>query len=484
MDDEKQILVFSDAGGTGRSYHADLNARNQRQRIHYLLEPGWKADTAIQGLGRTNRTNQKTPPVFRPVATDVKGERRFISTIARRLDSLGAITRGQRETGSQNMFRPEDNLESDYARTALRQLYYALYKGQIEGCGLLDFEDHTGLKLMAEGGAFMDDLPPINQFLNRMLALRIEMQNLLFDAFELRLRQQVEGAKESGTYDIGVETLIAESFNVIERTRIHTHEKSGATSQCLKIERKDKSQPLTLAAALEASHFHEGSFFAMNHRSNRVALIYPYTNAISEDGAVIERFRLMRPMTRFTLTKIELDKSNWKGIDLATFKRLWRAEIDAVPEFTLSSFYLVTGLLLPIWKALPDDHIRVNRLQTEDGERLIGRVIAADKLDSVYRALGLTDRVDLRPHEVWAAVIERGSKFRLSNGWKLLRSRVMGENRFELSGPIDTDLAVLKASGFMTEVINWQTRLFIPRSPSAVQTLQTLLDRTPVVASA
>ena len=39
MDDDKRILVFSDAGGTGRSYHADLGCRNQRQRIHYLLEP-------------------------------------------------------------------------------------------------------------------------------------------------------------------------------------------------------------------------------------------------------------------------------------------------------------------------------------------------------------------------------------------------------------------------------------------------------------
>ena len=57
MDDQKRILIFSDAGGTGRSYHADLGAKNQRLRVHYLLEPGWKADAAIQGLGRTNRTN-------------------------------------------------------------------------------------------------------------------------------------------------------------------------------------------------------------------------------------------------------------------------------------------------------------------------------------------------------------------------------------------------------------------------------------------
>src|SRR5205823_4784058 len=120
MDDDKRILVFSEAGGTGRSYHAELSARNRRLRVHYLLEPGWKADAAIQGLGRTNRTNQAQPPLFRPIATDVKAEKRFLSTIARRLDTLGAITRGQRQTGGQGLFRPEDNLESHYGRDALR----------------------------------------------------------------------------------------------------------------------------------------------------------------------------------------------------------------------------------------------------------------------------------------------------------------------------------------------------------------------------
>ena len=113
----KRILIFSDAGGTGRSYHAELSARNQRLRVHYLLEPGWKADAAIQGLGRTHRTNQAQPPLFRPIATDVKAEKRFLSTIARRLDTLGAITRGQRQTGGQGLFRPEDNLKAPMPAT-------------------------------------------------------------------------------------------------------------------------------------------------------------------------------------------------------------------------------------------------------------------------------------------------------------------------------------------------------------------------------
>ena len=209
MDDAKRILVFSDAGGTGRSYHAELSAKNRRLRVHYLLEAGWKADAAIQGLGRTNRTNQAQPPLFRPIATNVKAEKRFLSTIARRLDTLGAITKGQRQTGGQGLFRPEDNLESHYARDALRQLYMLLVMGKVEGCSLQTFEDATGLKLTDSNG-IKDELPPITTFLNRLLALTIDLQNILFTAFEQLLTARIEGAIASGTYDVGLETLRAE----------------------------------------------------------------------------------------------------------------------------------------------------------------------------------------------------------------------------------------------------------------------------------
>ena len=218
MDDAKRILVFSDAGGTGRSYHAELSAKNRRLRVHYLLEPGWKADAAIQGLGRTNRTNQAQPPLFRPIATNVKAEKRFLSTIARRLDTLGAITRGQRQTGGQGLFRPQDNLESSYARDALRQLYVLLVAGKVEGCSLQTFEDATGLKLTDSNG-IKDELPPITTFLNRLLALTIELQNILFTAFEQLLNARIEGAIASGSYDLGLETLTAESFVVTTARR-------------------------------------------------------------------------------------------------------------------------------------------------------------------------------------------------------------------------------------------------------------------------
>ena len=47
MAGEKRLLVFSMAGGTGRSYHADLGCGNTARRVQYLLEPGWRPFPAL-----------------------------------------------------------------------------------------------------------------------------------------------------------------------------------------------------------------------------------------------------------------------------------------------------------------------------------------------------------------------------------------------------------------------------------------------------
>ena len=295
MDDDKRILIFSDAGGTGRSYHADLGCRNQRPRIHYLLEPGWRADAAIQGLGRSNRTNQKQPPVFRPVATDVKGEKRFLSTIARRLDTLGAITRGQRQTGGQGLFRPDDNLESAYAKAALRQFYQLLHAGKIDGCPLSEFEEATGLDLTDQDGSLREELPPITQFLNRVLALRIAMQNLLFAAFEQLFEARIEAAIASG---IGVETLTAENFRIAERRTVCTYAATGAETRCYRVLRKDRNQPLSLADVLALRA--QGGRLLINDQSRHAAVQMHAPSLMGDDGRVEIR-TLIRPMSRETL---------------------------------------------------------------------------------------------------------------------------------------------------------------------------------------
>jgi len=480
MDDEKRILVFSDAGGTGRSYHADLAARNQRRRVHYLLEPGWKADTAIQGLGRSNRTNQRQPPLFRPVATDVRGEKRFLSTIARRLDSLGAITRGQRQTGGQGLFRADDNLESHYARAALRQFYGLIFAGKVECCSLQRFEETTGLELSDRDGSLREDLPPITTFLNRLLALPIALQNGLFAVFEELLVSRIESAIAAGSYDVGVETLTADSLRVTERRTVHTHAASGAETRLFKVLRRDRNRPLPAADALALARDPRARLL-VNAQSGRAAVQMPAPSLTLDDGEVQRRVRLVRPMAREAIALDALDRTHWEEADAERFAATWTAEVAQVPEFTESAFHIVTGLLLPIWNRLPDESLRVYRLQTDDGERVIGRLISPAAMGEVCRALGLDDAPTLAPDEAWSAVLADGAVLHLAGGLTIRRAVVMGAARVELAGFTEGAVDQLKAMGLTSEIIAWRLRLFFPVTERGPAILSALFERSPLI---
>lgn len=435
-----------------------------------MLEPGWRADTAIQGLGRTNRTNQKQPPLFRPIATNVKAEKRFLSTIARRLDSLGAITRGQRQTGGQNLFRPEDNLESVYARDALRHLYKRIAAGQIEGVSLGSFETMTGLSLTDDNG-LKDELPPITTFLNRLLALRIDKQNVLFAAFEDLMEARIEGAKAAGLYDVGLETLRGESFIVRDRRPIYTHPGSGAETKLLTIARRERNAPRTLANALDIARQHNGRLVC-NARSGRAAILARGRSVMAETGEIEKRLRLIRPMEETSLAEAALAETAWADAEQTRFAQAWERELGDIPPFTESTVHIVSGLILPIWKRLPDDGARVYRLETDDGERIIGR-----RVSPAWAAAAGAPRAQLTPEEAHQLLLEDRSVIALADGLELRRVRVMHSARIELCGFTDAMRERLSAYGLFHEIIAWKLRMFVPTDARGREVLGKLLAR-------
>ena len=494
MNGGKRILVFSMAGGTGRSYHADLSCANTRRRVHYLLEPGWRADQAIQGLGRTHRTHQASAPLFRPVTTDVKGERRFIATIARRLDSLGAITRGQRNSqtamgGGRSLFRSSDNLESPYALAALRMFYSSLWLGRIPGWSVEKFENATGLKLVHEG-SLRENLPPMPQFLNRLLALPINEQNLLFDELETRIESNIEQAKEAGTYEVGVEVLRADSLSIVSREVLSRHPGTGAVTELVGILRRDRMRPTTADGALDMVSHSAGSggirktgvpCIAVNTRSMRAAAVLPAPAHVFDDGGMQERVRLYRPSTRDTMAKDELIASNWRRVDmddeveLANWRSLWEQEISSLPKHKETRLWLAAGLLLPVWDRLPEENMRVRRLTADTGETLIGRVLEAGQVSAVRTAFGLDEGFAMTGREAFDAVMGQGTPLSLAGGWRLARRRIMGADRVEVEGATGSDLQLLKRLGCTTEIVSWRTRVFAPDA----DTVGRILERRP-----
>ena len=352
-----------------------------------------------------------------------------------RLDSLGAITRGQRDSQTamggddQALFRESDNLESLYAKAALRRFYIALWRGNIPGWSLDRFEDATGLKLVHEGN-LKEDLPPMPRFLNRLLALPIDEQNQLFAELEERIAANIEQAMEAGAYEVGVETVRADSLAIAGRETLYEHPGTGAVTELVEIVRRDRLEPLAADAALGIGAREPGPDsptrtgsgdkprLAVNARSKRAAVLLPAPSRMFDDGGVQERVRLVRPATRETMARAELDASNWRRADEAHWRMLWEQEIAELPTHRESRFWLAAGLLLPVWDRLPAENMRVRRLATDTGEALIGRVLDAEQVAAVRTAFGLDGGLAMTGAEAFEAVMGRGSALALANGWR------------------------------------------------------------------
>jgi len=207
------------------------------------------------------------------------------------------------------------------------------------------------------------------------LALTIDLQNVLFTVFEQLLTARIEGAIASGTYDAGLETLCAESFVVADRRVIYTHPGTGAETRLLTITERRRNRPVTLDDALDRLSDSCGVLL-VNERSGRAAVQVPAPSFMLDDGEIERRVRLIRPMEHHSLPLKMIAESHWAEAGRERFATAWQAEFGEVPEFTESTIHVVAGLLLPIWKRLPDESTRVYRLQTDAGERIIGRKVS------------------------------------------------------------------------------------------------------------
>jgi hypothetical protein len=477
MDDQKQILIFSQAGGTGRSYHASLDHQNQRRRIHYLLEPGWRADVAIQGLGRTHRTNQASAPLFKPITTNVKAEKRFTSTISRRLDTLGALTRGQRQTGGQGLFRPDDNLESSYAKEALFQWYKRLHKGQLKAIGFDIFCQKTGLKLTDKDGALLSELPPIQRWLNRLLALPIGMQNAIFGEYEDLLAARIEAAIEAGTYDRGIETIHADDIKIISNMLLRTDPQSGAQTYLTELQATETLRPRKFDELIDIMSVKD---FYFNQNSKRAAIQTTAPDLYDDDGTSSKRISLERPFDRELLTLDQLEESNWIKCTRNEARIAWQNECnDKKANSRTRHYYLLTGLIMPLWKHIKQKNIRVKRMITKDGINLLGPQIDKTAATILKTQFAKSDEHQLSAAEIWEIVMDRDTDVQRAHGITFRASQVMGQTRFEVTGVPVTHWQLLKNLGLYVDIIQHRSRLFIPSNSYSRTILEHVMRHYP-----
>lgn len=114
-----------------------------------------------------------------------------------------------------------------------------------------------------------EDLPPIQRWLNRLLALPIGLQNCIFDEFLALVEARVAAAREAGTLDVGVETMTVETATVLDDTILRTDPVSKATSHLLTIEVTRRRNPMSLERVLRIADTDQTAVFVRNGKSGR-----------------------------------------------------------------------------------------------------------------------------------------------------------------------------------------------------------------------
>ncbi|BFG00136.1 protein strawberry notch [Drosophila madeirensis] len=243
MDGQKDVAIISEAASSGISLQSDRRVFNQRRRVHITLELPWSADRAIQQFGRTHRSNQVNAPEYIFLISDLAGERRFASTVAKRLESLGALTHGDRratETRDLSQF----NIDNKYGRQALETVmrtimgyeaplvppptdyngeFFKDIAGALVGVGIIvNSESHPGVLSLDK------DYNNISKFLNRILGCPVDLQNRLFKYFTDTMTAIIQQAKRGGRFDLGIVDLGAAGENVI-RVRLIRFMRKHAT---------------------------------------------------------------------------------------------------------------------------------------------------------------------------------------------------------------------------------------------------------------
>ncbi|PPC90846.1 MAG: hypothetical protein CTY34_06195 [Methylobacter sp.] len=509
--DKKDILIFSGAGGTGYSFHADNTAENQRKRIHYILQPGWRADAAVQGFGRTHRTNQAQEPHYVLPTTNLKAQKRFVSSIARRLDQLGALTRGQREASSQGMFTASDNLESQYASTALNNFFRDLYRGTTS----LSFHEVTkqmGLNLLDENASLNEsNLPAIPQFLNRLLSLKTDMQNQVFGEFEKRLVEAVDYAKQRGLYDVGLQTMTALSIQKTRDDVAYEDKKTGAQTRYVELAVTNEIHYYNWN---EVKKFVKGSpkegdlsgWFVSEFGKSKGDVFYlgDIGERLDSDGKSVRRgivhtikkhdyryidnadvisrgydYRTVNVNGVGSYQKVTLTRP----IDEAEAEKLWNQQVANAPKTETKTERMLVGVILPIWDRVEGAET-IQRLQTDDGEQLLGRMLGPKSAKQTLKNLGLDSGLSGMSTGDLFESIRKGNKAILSNGWEISISRVNLEDRIEIKGRsyfTDAEKRLLKEQGAFVERINWTDRVFMPTGENGVGVFERITASKPVV---
>eukprot|EP00118_Oscarella_pearsei_P006824 m.31751 g.31751 ORF g.31751 m.31751 type:complete len:1430 (+) comp31532_c0_seq2:742-5031(+) len=459
VNGEKLVAIISEAASSGISLQADRRVKNQRRRVHITLELPWSADRAIQQFGRTHRSNQTSAPEYLFLISELAGERRFASVVAKRLECLGALTHGDRRaTESRDLSRY--NFDTKYGRSALEAVWKAVL-GHMRplvsppsGYRGIFFEDVkkalVGVGLLSvEGNGMQDnkDMSNIARFLNRILGIEVLLQNALFAYFMDTLAAVIEQAKKMGRWDEGILDVGSRGENVLkEKTEVFEGNCCIGTAMTelhtIGVERGMKWEE-ALQIFYDNKQVHDGFYTVKQDRGAKQTAILvktiPSPYGISSTrcnlykanvGRQFKKEKLEDVLKKFHKLSESEARSLWEDQFVASLSqcthlysrgRCKNVTVGLKCEFgkRRRSYYILAGSVLSVWTEVEtvfasqgrrQSKIQVVRLKTTDGSKIVGILIpegCCEALRAVLRQISMKTKAQslCEPSSVDADVI-------------------------------------------------------------------------------
>ncbi|XP_050408900.1 protein strawberry notch homolog 1 [Patella vulgata] len=428
MDGEKDIAIISEAASSGISLQADKRAINQKRRVHITLELPWSADRAIQQFGRTHRSNQVHAPEYIFLISELAGERRFAATVAKRLESLGALTHGDRRaTESRDLSR--FNIDNKYGRAALDAVmksvlnlngenplvpppkdysgnFFADVKTGLIGVGMMTIDERSGYVNLEK------DYNNISKFLNRILGMTVELQNSLFKYFTETLTAIILEAKRNGRWDMGILDLGSgqEKVRRVETQAFLGNEANNTAKTELTTFMVERGMPWLQAMELwrKCNSTEEGFYLAnMERNSKKTAVLAVCCGKNKKKEKLYNMYRPNTGLQPRSETMDEIRKKYKKVLPDQTqqwwedqyffsarycIHAYWRGNCKKVSlglpcEIGLRTrtYHVLSGSVLSVWSKVESvlasmpggtsSKMQIIRLRTEDGQKIVGSLI-------------------------------------------------------------------------------------------------------------
>ncbi|KAM4052006.1 protein strawberry notch homolog 2 isoform 3-T3 [Anomaloglossus baeobatrachus] len=444
MNGTKLVAIISEASSSGISLQADRRVKNQRRRVHMTLELPWSADRAIQQFGRTHRSNQVSAPEYVFLISELAGERRFASIVAKRLESLGALTHGDRRaTESRDLSKY--NFENKYGSRSLEQILSAILNQTQKDVpppqgypgGPATFFQDMKQGLLSVGiccretkyNVVVDKECSVTKFLNRMLGLEVHKQNSLFQFFSDTFDYLIEKDKKDGKYDMGILDLapgVDEIYQESKETYLTPGHPQDGQVVFYKISvDRGMSWDKALDKSDDLKESYEGFYRSYKVRGDMYSAVLAehkqgkYYNLYKPNiGKQSQSETLDSLLSKYYKVSAQEAQEHWERqyeFSLSNCSHtMWNGNCKTVQQgkeciqgLRLRHYYMLCGSLLRVWSRMASvisditssSYLQIVRLKTKDKHKQVGIKIPEVCVYKVQEELKQMDMSVKRRHE-------------------------------------------------------------------------------------